>query len=108
DALARRGARVLAAYAPSLKDNAAAAWLAELLAREKPEVVVNTTAFAARTELAASPLEAADAPIIQAIHAGASRAAWDRDPRGLGGSDLAMNVVLPEIDGRIVARTISF
>ncbi|HLJ72606.1 MAG TPA: cobaltochelatase subunit CobN [Roseiarcus sp.] len=108
DALAARGARVLAAYAPSLKDAEAAAWLADLLRREQPDVVVNSTAFAARMERETSPLEAADAPIIQAIHAGASRAAWARDPRGLVGADLAMNVVLPELDGRIIARTISF
>src|SRR5579883_213510 len=108
DALARRGARVLAAYAPSLKDGEAAAWLADLLVQEAPDAIVNTTAFAARMERDSSPLEAADAPIVQAIHAGASRVAWRRDSRGLTGADLAMNVVLPEIDGRIIARPISF
>ncbi len=71
-------------------------------------MIVNTTAFAARMVFAASPLEAADAPIIQAIHAGVSRTVWDKDPRGLGGADLAMNVVLPELDGRLIGRTISF
>jgi cobaltochelatase CobN len=108
DALSSRGARVLAAYASSLKDGAAAAWLADLLARERPDVVINTTAFAARTDREVSPLEAADAPILQAFHVGASRASWEKDRRGLGGADLAMNVVLPEIDGRIVTRPISF
>ena len=108
DALAARGARVLAAYAPSLKDAAAAAWLAALLKREAPDVVINTTAFAARMEGEKSPLEAADAPILQAIHAGASFKSWTGDPRGLGAADLAMNIVLPEIDGRIVSRALSF
>ncbi|HLH49214.1 MAG TPA: cobaltochelatase subunit CobN, partial [Roseiarcus sp.] len=41
DALAERGAQVLAAYAPSLKDGEAAAWLADLLRRERPDVVIN-------------------------------------------------------------------
>ena len=108
DALAARGSRVLAAYASSLKDAAAGIWLADLLRREKPDVVINTTAFAARTEREVSPLEAADAPILQSFHVGASRESWENDARGLGGADLAMNVVLPEIDGRIVARPISF
>ena len=108
DALAARGLRVLAAYVPSLKDEDAAAWLAALLAKEKPDIILNSTAFAARMDRAQSPLEAADAPILQMIHASASRASWMEDMRGLGAADLAMNVVLPELDGRIIARTISF
>jgi cobaltochelatase CobN len=36
------------------------------------------------------------------------RAAWQESARGLGASDLAMHVVLPEIDGRIFAGAISF
>ncbi|TAL82206.1 MAG: cobaltochelatase subunit CobN, partial [Beijerinckiaceae bacterium] len=62
----------------------------------------------ARTETATSPLEIADAPIIQLIHAGSSRSGWSTDPRGLKAPDIAMHVVLPEIDGRIIARPISF
>ena len=108
DALAGRGLRVLAAYVPSLKDGEAASWLSELLAREKPDVILNSTAFAARMDQARSPLETADAPILQTIHASASRAVWAADMRGLGAADLAMNVVLPELDGRIITRPISF
>lgn len=108
DALAARGLRVLAAYVPSLKDSEAASWLIELLAREKPDVILNSTAFAARMDQAQSPLETADAPILQMIHASTSRAAWAADMRGLGAADLAMNVVLPELDGRIITRPISF
>jgi cobaltochelatase CobN len=108
DALAARGLRVLAAYVPSLKDSEAGIWLSELLAKEKPDVVLNSTAFAARMDQAKSPLESADAPILQMIHASTSRDAWAGDMRGLGAADLAMNVVLPELDGRIITRTISF
>ena len=57
---------------------------------------------------ARSPLEAADAPILQMIYSSAPRASWIKDMRGLGASDLAMNVVLPELDGRIITRAISF
>lgn len=108
DALAARGLRVLAAYVPSLKDSEAASWLTELLSREKPDVILNSTAFAARMDQARSPLETADAPILQMIHASTSRTAWAADMRGLGAADLAMNVVLPELDGRIITRPISF
>ncbi len=108
DALAQRGARILAAYVTSLKDRDAARWLREFLARERPDVILNSTGFATRTDAEISPLEAADAPIFQLIHAGSSHAAWQDDPRGLGATDIAMNVVLPEIDGRIITRAISF
>ncbi len=33
---------------------------------------------------------------------------WAASPRGLSPTDIAMNVVLPELDGRIVTRAISF
>src|SRR5262249_4150897 len=36
------------------------------------------------------------------------RAAWRDSARGLGPSDLAMNVVLPELDGRVLAGAIAF
>ena len=36
------------------------------------------------------------------------RAAWQESPRGLGPADLAMHVVLPELDGRILAGAIAF
>jgi cobaltochelatase CobN len=108
DVLANKGARVLAAYVTSLKDAAAAEWLQVFLARERPDIILNSTAFAARTDADQSPLEAAAVPILQMIHAGSSRAAWEKDPRGLSATDIAMNVVLPEIDGRIITKTISF
>ena len=108
DALAQKGARVLAAYVTSLKDRDAAQWLQDFLVREHPDVILNSTGFAARTDAETSPLEIANAPILQLIHAGSSHAAWQDDPRGLGATDIAMNVVLPEIDGRIITRTISF
>ncbi len=77
-------------------------------AREKPDVILNATAFSARLDDGQSVLDAADAPVLQAIFSGASEAQWRADPRGLGAADLAMNVVLPEMDGRLVTRAIAF
>lgn len=108
EALARKGFRVRAIYVTSLKDAEVALWLTDFLAREKPDVILNSTAFAARTDAAQSPLETAGAPVFQLIHAGSSHAGWQSDPRGLNAADIAMNVVLPEIDGRIITRPISF
>ncbi len=56
---------------------------------------------------AASPL-AGDAPVLQVIVSGATRDDWLADPQGLRPRDIAMQVALPEVDGRIVTRAISF
>ena len=45
---------------------------------------------------------------MQVVLAGVSLDAWRASQRGLGPSDLAMHVALPEIDGRILTRAISF
>lgn len=108
DALAQRGFAVTAAYASSLKDPAAAEGLSTLIAREKPDVILNTTAFSGRADNGGGVLDEADAPVLQAMLSGARHEAWLDSGRGLGAADLAMNVVLPELDGRIIAGAISF
>jgi cobaltochelatase CobN len=107
DALAARQIGVTALYATSLKDPSAAAILHEAITTTRPEVIVNTTAFSARGDTEGSVLDHADAPVLQAILAGTDENQWRANPRGLGPTDLAMNVVLPEMDGRIVTAAIS-
>ncbi len=108
DALQARGARVTAFAASSLKDEEAAEALARLIAADPPDVVLNTTAFSARRGEGGTALDAADAPVLQVVQSGSERDAWAASARGLGAADLAMNVVLPEVDGRILAGAISF
>ena len=99
---------ITAYYVPSLKAPGAAEWLRAEFKRNPPDVIVNTTAFSARGEDAGSPLDDADCPVIQAAMAGSSEEAWRKSSRALSSTDLAMHVVLPEIDGRIFAGAISF
>ena len=73
-----------------------------------PAVIVTTTAFAAGGDGEASALDRTDAPVVQAVIATTRRAAWQESPRGLGPADLAMHVVLPELDGRVLAGAIAF
>ena len=47
-------------------------------------------------------------PVLQAITAGGSHAQWDASQRGLTPLETAMNVALPEFDGRIISVPISF
>ncbi len=107
-ALETQGLAATAFFVPSLKAPHAASWLKNELAKLAPSVILNATAFAARDGDGASPLDGADCPVLQVALAGPPRAAWDADKRGLAASDLAMHVVLPELDGRIFAGAISF
>jgi cobaltochelatase CobN len=107
-ALRARGLAVRAVYVSSLKDPDAAAFLVERLRAWRPAVVLSATAFSAARRDLGSPLDAAGVPVLQLILAGCGRDAWEASSRGLSQADLAMQVVLPEIDGRILAAPISF
>src|ERR1700730_6041574 len=106
-ALAARRLRPLPVFVQSLKDAEAAALLADLFARHPPSVILNATGFSVAASGGSDPLQA-DRPILQLVFSGGDEAAWRAGTRGLGPRDLAMNVALPEIDGRILARAVSF
>ena len=107
DALAARGLTPAPLFVPSLKDPEAGAFVRETLQNLSPAVVVTTTAFAAG-DGETSPLDGTDAPVLQAVIATTRREAWAENPRGLGPADLAMHVVLPELDGRVLAGALAF
>jgi len=104
-----RGFAAIGAYAASLKDPAAAGWLRAELGRLSPAAIVNATAFSARgSDGSASPLDATGCPVFQVALSTARRKDWAEAERGLSPADLAMHVVLPEVDGRIFAGVASF
>jgi len=107
DALAARGLGVVALYVTSLKDERAIKTITNAIAATPPDIMLNTTAFSARLESGSSVLDGANVPVLQVILAGSTEAQWRANPRGLGAADLAMNVVLPEMDGRLVTAAIS-
>jgi cobaltochelatase CobN len=107
DALATRGLDVTAIFVASLKDADSIAFIRAAFTRDRPDVILNTTGFSARLDAEAGVLDGADAPVLQAIFAGTTEAHWRENPRGLGAADLAMNVVLPEMDGRLITRAIA-
>jgi cobaltochelatase CobN len=109
EALSARGLAPAPLVVTSLKESAAAAFIRDALARLRPAVVVTTTAFAAGGNPGEpTPLDGADVPVLQAVIGTTKRAAWHENPRGLGAADLAMHVVLPELDGRVLAGAIAF
>ena len=108
DALKRRGIGSLALYVASLKDEASSTLVRETLAAKSPDVILNATSFAVASGGGDDPLADFDCPVLQVILAGSSEESWRESSQGLGPRDLAMNVVLPELDGRIMSRAISF
>jgi cobaltochelatase CobN len=107
-ALEAEGLAPLAVAVPSLKSPAAAGEIEALIRARRPAVVLNATAFSALREDGTTALDCADVPVLQVVLAGSAREAWASSPRGLSPTDIAMNVVLPELDGRILTRAISF
>jgi cobaltochelatase CobN len=108
-ALAARRLAPAPLFITSLKDREADAFLRDAMARLDPALIVTMTAFAAggSTDQPAA-LDAAGVPVLQVVSATTKRAAWQDSPRGLGAADLAMHVVLPELDGRLLAGAIAF
>ncbi|MFM8746525.1 MAG: cobaltochelatase subunit CobN [Aestuariivirga sp.] len=108
DELAARGIATRAFYVASLKDAASIAAIGGGLSGRPPDIILNATSFAVAAGGADDPLAAYDCPVLQVVLAGSSEARWRASPQGLEARDLAMNVVLPELDGRILSRAISF
>jgi cobaltochelatase CobN len=109
EALTARGLAPAPLVVTSLKDQDAAAFVRDALARLSPALIITTTAFAASAAPGEpTPLDGPDVPVLQAVVATTRRAAWRDSARGLGAADLAMHVVLPELDGRVLAGAIAF
>jgi cobaltochelatase CobN len=108
-ALTARGLAPAPLVVTSLKDSEATAFLQNAFARFDPALIVTTTAFAASSNSGEpNPLDAADVPVLQVVSATTRRAAWRDSARGLGAADLAMHIVLPELDGRVLAGAVAF
>jgi cobaltochelatase CobN len=107
-ALDREGLASVAVAVTSLKDPSIADAIKRLIAARRPSVILNATAFSALRADGATVLDQADVPVLQVVQAQSTEQAWVSSSRGLSPTDLAMNVVLPELDGRLLARTIAF
>jgi cobaltochelatase CobN len=104
----REGLAALAVAVTSLKDPSIAAALGQLIVTRRPAIILNATAFSALRDDGSTVLDVADAPVLQIIQAQSTEESWASSARGLSPTDLAMNVVLPELDGRLLARPIAF
>lgn len=134
DQIERQGMNALAIFTNSLKDLSGCSsapqdgWPAALdyvidpaSGRPRVDALILSISFAlgsssrqaagqvaASTTPLPSPLETLGVPVLQAIHCGGPRWQWESSSRGLGPLDTAMNVAIPELDGRIITVPVSF
>ncbi|MGL5194667.1 MAG: cobaltochelatase subunit CobN, partial [Chroococcales cyanobacterium] len=87
---------------------------------ETVQIILNTTGFAIGQAVQTLPStkdcatadlrfwETLDVPVLQVIFSGGTQQQWESGFQGLSPRDMAMNVALPEVDGRIITRVVSF
>ncbi|MFC0338706.1 cobaltochelatase CobN subunit [Kushneria avicenniae] len=107
------GFNVLPVAVASLKERLCLDTLDELIEQSDASIMLNTTGFAL-----AGGSEAAQTgyqhpwtrhiPILQLIMVGTTLEDWQGQTMGLRPRDIAMQVALPELDGRIITRPIAF
>jgi cobaltochelatase CobN len=102
--LDRQGLAPVPLMISTLKEAACVRFVQAAFAAHKPAAILNLTGFALGLdglEPALNPFAGTDAPVIQLVQGGRPAALWAADLQGLTAKDLAMQVVLPELDGRI-------
>ncbi|HEY4366647.1 MAG TPA: cobaltochelatase subunit CobN [Steroidobacteraceae bacterium] len=117
-ALDARGFTTIGVFTSSLRDrDATGSPLALTQLGSLPEVIVNTVSYPVLTlssveqppeDARHTSFEALGAPLLQAICCGTPRATWTESSRGLGPVEAAMNIALPECDGRVITVPVSF
>jgi len=114
-ALIRAGLNPFPMFTQSLKDPVAAAILELNLYEARPEIILNATGFSVSPPgrpRVLTPFETGRekaAPlVIQVVFSGSDFETWKNGSNGLSPRDISMNVALPEVDGRIFSRAVSF
>ena len=117
EALEAAGINPLPIAIASLKDPESLALVNALLTQSGARLIVNTTGFASQAVnspgLCAEPTRfespfAQPVPVLQLILSSSTEEDWMAQSQGLRSRDIAMQVVLPEMDGRIITRAVSF
>lgn len=117
DAITAQGLRPLPIAISSLKDKESLALVNYLIAETNTSLIINTTGFASHTvsspDLSSEPTDfaspfALSIPVLQLILSSSTESDWQSYSQGLRSRDIAMQIVLPEMDGRIITRAVSF
>ncbi|WP_415896217.1 cobaltochelatase subunit CobN [Neptuniibacter sp. PT34_22] len=101
----------------SLKDAESLALVNALLEQSGASLIINSTGFASNTvaspDLCSQPSEfyspfVRKVPVLQLVLSSSTEEDWLTHSQGLRSRDIAMQVVLPEMDGRVHTRALSF
>lgn len=49
-----------------------------------------------------------DRPVVHGLYSSESKREWETNPKGMNPPDMAMKVVLPEFDGKVIAQPVAF
>jgi len=116
-ALVGQGLRPLPIAVASLKDAESMALVNALIEQSGAQLLINTTGFSCNRVsspgLSAEPMLfqspfAKPLPVLQLVLSSSTQDDWQSYSQGLRSRDIAMQVVLPEMDGRIITRAVSF
>ncbi|MBN3561688.1 cobaltochelatase subunit CobN [Aliamphritea spongicola] len=117
DVLRSEGLNPLPLAIASLKDPESMALVNALLEQSDAKLILNTTGFASNTvaspDLCSQPSEfyspfSREVPVLQLVLSSSTEDDWQQYSQGLRSRDIAMQVVLPEMDGRVITRALSF
>jgi cobaltochelatase CobN len=114
-ALSDRGLKVIPVFVYSMQDpdldRQLQAYFLDAEGNKSIDVLLNTTSFSLskpNAEDKGNIWRSLNVPILQVILSGSTVEQWQENSLGLSPRDVAMNVALPEVDGRIITRAVSF
>ncbi|BDI17957.1 hypothetical protein ANSO36C_37590 [Nostoc cf. commune SO-36] len=115
EALVQKNLQPVPVFVSSLREPDVQVELSEFFQPKEGEsiaVLLNTTSFSLARLESETPQtelwEKLDVPVLQVILSGGSIEQWESQFQGLSPRDIGMNVALPEVDGRIITRAVSF
>jgi cobaltochelatase CobN len=110
-ALTERNLEPVPLFISSLREPEIQAELLTYLETQPIEILLNTTSFSLAKISNESQLQLwqkLDVPVLQVILSGSTKERWESGFQGLTPRDVAMNVALPEVDGKIITLAVSF
>ncbi len=110
EALEAKGLAVRSCYAYSLRRRDVQTELLKLADEESPQVILTLQSFSIclNDPHRLSFLEELGCPVLQVPVAASSRERWLSSKAGLPPAEVAINVALPEIDGRLLGTVVGF
>jgi len=113
--LKENGLNPLVIFAHTLRNESISEEIYQLLQESgirEVSLLINTTSFSIKTfeekKLESFIFKKLDVPVLQAILASVTQESWEEGLFGLSPTDIAINIALPEVDGRIITKPISF